>query len=130
MPRGRWKTVTLREDVYDTLMNAYKQKSKELGSKAFTAWLNDYLLESFEDSALLQKYAPALEYIGTSANTIIIKDHLEDIVVEVEVRKDDKLLYCRECESNKCLHVGFCFATREVNDILIKHGFKKPRVIE
>jgi hypothetical protein len=37
-------------------------------------------------------------------------------------------MYCRYCERDDCLHVGFCFAIREVNKILIERGFRPPKV--
>ncbi|MFN4337402.1 MAG: hypothetical protein ACK4FV_07525, partial [Candidatus Nitrosocaldus sp.] len=56
-----------------------------------------------------------------------IKDHFIDRIVEVQVVPEGKFLYCRYCDRDDCLHVGFCFAVREVNKILIERGFKQAR---
>ncbi len=128
-----WRTLIVREETFNRLRASYEKhkewhryKEKNI---TFTAWLDGYILTSLEDYELLQRYAPALEYIGTTANTIIIKDYLKDVIAEVELSADDKSLYCRYCETDNCIHIGFCFAIKDVNRILIKHGFRKPRII-
>ncbi|WP_103287627.1 hypothetical protein [Candidatus Nitrosocaldus islandicus] len=139
MTRKGWKNIIIREDIYNKFYEKYERyASKErkiinAPVTSFTTWINKYMLEVLEEDELLSRYAPALEYIGISEsdNTIAIKDHFEDRIVEVEIHDrgiGKRFLYCRYCERDDCLHVGFCFAIREVNKILVERGFKQPRV--
>ncbi|GIU72418.1 MAG: hypothetical protein KatS3mg003_1897 [Candidatus Nitrosocaldaceae archaeon] len=129
MPRKGWKTVLMREEVYERFRENYEQHKPKI-KKTFTGWLNEYLIEVIEGRAEIMRKAPALEFVGImSDGSIAIKDHFEDKLIEVEPHGDKRLLYCRYCEKDDCLHVGFCFAIREVNNELVKRGFKLPRDI-
>ena len=130
MPEGKWRTITVREEIYKTLQNVYERKVKtKRFDKTFTSWVNDLLLENLEDYEILQRYSPALEFLTTTTNTVVIKDYLKDVIAEVELRADDKSLYCKHCATDNCIHIGFCFAIKEVNRVLAKYGFRKPRTI-
>ena len=127
MPLGKkWVNITISKTLRDKLYERYLKANKPM--IAFTPWLSQYILEKVEEDELLSRYAPALQFIGVYNNIIDIADHFIDRIVEVQVVPEGKFLYCRHCERDDCLHVGFCFAIREVNKILVEKGFKKPRV--
>jgi len=122
--------VTIKESAYQKIRKEYERRTK--GNIAFTTWLTNYILEHLEEDELLSCYAPGLEFIGTDGDTVFIKDWFIDRVVEVIIRDlgiGKRFLYCRYCERDDCLHVGFCFAIREVNKMLIERGFKQPKVM-
>ena len=132
MPRGEWSTISVRNVLIEKAHKVFEKKKKE-PSLTFTNWLNKLLWEALEEQEELARYAPALEYIGISEsdNTIIIKDHFEDRIVEVEPHNEGigkRFLYCRYCNRDDCLHVGFCFAIREINKMLIEKGYRKPKL--
>jgi predicted CopG family antitoxin len=129
MPRVGYTTITVRQEVYDKILKAYKERVKS--SISFSAWLSDYILEHLEEDELLSCYAPGLELIGVEYDTAFIKDWFIDRIVEVVIRDQGvgkRFLYCRYCEKDDCLHVGFCFAVREINKVLVERGFKQPKV--
>lgn len=135
MPRGRWVTVSLREEVYKKAKEIYEKdkERKEIQFIAFTDWINNLVWNVLEESEYLYRYAPSLQFIGAHGDTIDIADHFINRIVEVQVHDEGmskRFLYCRHCERDDCLHVGFAFAVREVNKILIEKGFKQPRVKE
>ncbi len=129
MPRVGYTTITVRQEVYDKILKAYKERVKS--SISFSAWLSDYILEHLEEDELLSRYAPGLELIGVEYDTAFIKDWFIDRIVEVVIRDQSvgkRFLYCRHCERDDCLHIGFCFAVREINKVLVERGFKQPKV--
>jgi predicted CopG family antitoxin len=129
MPRVGYTTITVRQEVYDKILKAYKERVKS--SISFSAWLSDYILEHLEEDELLSRYAPGLELIGVEYDTAFVKDWFIDRIVEVVIRDQGvgkRFLYCRHCERDDCLHVGFCFAVREINKVLVERGFKQPKV--
>ncbi|MEM2566357.1 MAG: hypothetical protein QXY85_06025 [Candidatus Nitrosocaldus sp.] len=125
MPKG-WKGIIVREIVYNKAKTVYTEYKKEKPFVTFTEWINDVLWEVLEEQELSYK-APALQFIGLDQNVIYVKDHFIDRIVEVQVVPEGKFLYCRYCERDDCLHVGFCFAIREVNKVLVERGFKQPK---
>jgi predicted CopG family antitoxin len=129
MPRVGYTTITVRQEVYDKILKAYKERVKS--SISFSAWLSDYILEHLEEDELLSRYAPGLELIGVEYDTAFVKDWFIDRIVEVVIRDQGvgkRFLHCRHCERDDCLHVGFCFAVREINKVLVERGFKQPKV--
>ncbi len=135
MPQKGWKSILIREGIYNKLQEKYikvVEREKNIIEEqltSFTYWVNNYLLDVIEEDELLSKYAPALSFIGVEGNTIFIKDDLKDRIVEVKAYvMPTKILWCEECNSSDCLHVGFSFAIKEVNRILIERGFKRPKV--
>ena len=133
MPRQGWKTISIREEVLRKAEEKYREdkESKSVPFIAFTDWFNNLIWSVLESEEYLYRYSPGLSYIGAEGNTVYIKDHFEDRIVEVEIHDQGigkRFLYCRHCERDDCLHVGFCFAIREVNKILVEKGFKKPKI--
>jgi hypothetical protein len=129
MPYKGWTTLTITTELYNKLKERYKQENKPL--IAFTPWVSQYLLEKLEEDELLRRRAPFLNFIGAYGNEVHIADYFEDKIVTVEFHDQGigkKIMYCRHCERDDCLHVGFCFAIKEVNKVLIERGFKPPKV--
>ncbi|GIU71944.1 MAG: hypothetical protein KatS3mg003_1423 [Candidatus Nitrosocaldaceae archaeon] len=129
MPKG-WKGAMIREEIYNKAKLLFEAEKHRVKARTFTDWLNNILFELLEEREVLSRKAPALEFLDIASDgSIVIKDHFEDRVVEVEPHGDKRLLYCRYCEKDDCLHVGFCFAIREVHEELRNRGFKLPRDI-
>jgi len=132
MPAKGFKTLTIKENLYNKLMSMYEEAVSTKKTQApFTTWVSDYILEKTEEDELLRRHAPFLSFIGTYENVVHIADYLENRIVEVAFYDQGigkKIMHCRYCERDDCLHVGFCFAIREVNKILIERGFKPPKV--
>ncbi|MEM4364994.1 MAG: hypothetical protein QW776_00010 [Candidatus Nitrosocaldus sp.] len=126
MPAKGWKSLTISEELYNKLYERWKREKKPL--IPFTPWASQYILENLEEDELLYRYSPGLQLIGVYDNIIDIADYFIDRIVEVQVVPKGKFLYCRYCERDDCLHVGFCFAIREVNKVLVERGFKQPKV--
>ena len=123
--------VTFKESAYNRMREEYEKHAK--GRLTFTTWLTNYILDKLEEDELLRVYAPALEFIGISDTdgTIFVRDHFIDRIVEIETHDQGigkRFLYCRYCERDDCLHVGFCFAIKEVNKVMVKRGFRMPKV--
>jgi hypothetical protein len=124
-----WITITISKELYGKLKERYEAEKKRF--VAFTPWVSDYILERLEEDELLRRHAPFLSFIGAYGNEVHIADYFENRIVEVEFHDQGigkKIMYCRHCERDDCLHVGFCFAIREVNKALVERGFKQPKV--
>ncbi|MEM4275249.1 MAG: hypothetical protein QW776_00585 [Candidatus Nitrosocaldus sp.] len=129
MPAKGWKTLTITEELYKRLHNRWKEENKPM--IPFTPWVSQYILENLEEDEMLLRYAPGLEFISITGNVVDIADRFIDRIVEVEIHDQGigkRFLYCRYCERDDCLHVGFAFAIREVNKVLVERGFKQPKV--
>ncbi|MEM1971215.1 MAG: hypothetical protein QXM92_01980 [Candidatus Anstonellales archaeon] len=130
MARKGWRTVAIREELLKKALESYEEFKKDRPYTAFTDYINNLLWSVLEEDRYLSRYAPGLQFIGLDQNVVYVKDHFIDRIVEVEIHDEGiskRFLYCRYCERDDCLHVGFCFAIREVNKILVERGFKQPK---
>ena len=132
MPAKGFKILTIKENLYNKLMSMYEEAVNTKKTQApFTTWVSDYILEKTEEDELLRRHAPFLNFIGAYGNEVHIADYFEDKIVTVEFHDQGigkKIMHCRHCERDDCLHIGFCFAIKEVNKVLIERGFKPPKV--
>ncbi|MFN4337397.1 MAG: hypothetical protein ACK4FV_07500 [Candidatus Nitrosocaldus sp.] len=103
----------------------YIKSEKRFEGRTFSNAAKTILLEYIEFNKQLKRYGPFLKFIGAEGNLVFIYDHFIDRIVEVEVR--EKKMYCRHCESENCIHIGFCFAVPELYSVLSERGFKEPK---
>jgi hypothetical protein len=128
LPKQGQKSITLRADTVAALKALYNGDRKRPLNQSFTSYVHNVLLEHIEHSRKMQAYGNFLEYINARDNEIFLQDNRKNETVTVWVDGANKALICRTDKSDSCIHVGFCYAVREVYDILIDAGFKPPKV--
>lgn len=114
MPRDGFKSITMREHVYDYLFEMYKSKKSKLnlkGINSFAAFIVSSIESRIKSDTVFAKHAPKIEKVSADANRIILKDNIRDRIVEVTRNKSD--LYCKFCDRDSCMHVGFCYSLVE-----------------
>ena len=130
MPVEGWKSVTIRERILQKLETQFQSQKEELQRKkninSFSSYVSNILGEVIERNEILIRYAPFMSEIGIYENRILIDDKKKDAFFEV-VHKN-KELFCRGCEKNDCVHVGFAYSIPLVNKTLREEGAKVPKV--
>lgn len=76
------------------------------------------------DDLLRRRYGPFLDLTALEGDTVILRDHKQDRLVEVFVKEGD--LHCRLDESSECYHVGYCYALPDVYKVLVEKSVKAP----
>ncbi len=133
MPLSRkYTTIAIKHEIKERLVKKHRdgQLAGKLKGVSLTAYINSLLLDILEQDDYLNRYGPFLSWIGPHENLLLLYDNRLQRTVEVEVHYDKKVLHCREHNSNECLHVGFCFAIRDVYKVLVERGFRQPKVKE
>ena len=115
MPEG-WKTITIKEEVFDKLTKKYDGSKT---SQKISPWISDLVLMNLEKDELLHKYAPFLEVIGepNSGDTLYIKNHKENKIVEIKMNKNYKL----ECSDDDPIYLQFAWALPELVNLQRKN---------
>jgi hypothetical protein len=128
MPKPGWVSITVRQERHEALERIYKRDTKRPANQRFGAWFDNYVLEltAYEDA--LEKYGPFISLESIADNHILLTDNRTGKHIFVVVNSREKRLECEQDNSSECIHVGFCFAIPSVYRILIKNGFRKPRV--
>lgn len=115
MPVEGWRPVTLKEAIMQRLEAQFRLQKEELAMKHITdlgSYISKILEDELERKETLSKYAPFMAEVGIYQNRILIDDKNKDTFFEVIYK--DKELFCKGCERNDCMHVGFAYSIPKV----------------
>jgi len=118
MPYKGHKTITVRESIFRTLDQLWKEKGQNK-YRSFSSWINELLTYVIERNVIIQLVSPYLEPIGANRDTVYIKDHKRNKMAEIIVK--NSRLYCKLCRTDYCIHIAFSVALPEVAIILNTH---------
>ena len=114
MPKQGYKSITIPDDLYDQFrvhIGSDDVKNK-VGSYSLSKFVSHMLeVRMMKDKAIAHN-SLMLRKIGIDGDRVILRDRKINRVVEVVIK--DHTLYCESCESEECLHCGFCYALPEV----------------
>lgn len=111
MPYKGHQTITVSQSVYQKV-----KKKAEKEHKSIASYVAEVLVCYIEADEKLSRYAPFIELFGFEGNSVILKDHKINRVVDVYLH--EKELYCAHDESEDCMHVSFCHALPQVRRVL------------
>jgi len=132
MPVTGWRSVSVRSQVLERLETQYnsqkEQLEKEKNITSFSSYVSNILMDMVERSEILSRYAPFMSEIGITDNRIILDDKKTGSIVEIILM--NKELFCRDCQRNDCIHVGFAYSIPIVNKTLREQGVTEQKVRE
>ena len=114
MPKSGYKSITIPDDLYDQFRVHIGSDNvkNEVGSYSLSRFVSHMLeVRMMKDKAMAHN-SLMLRKIGIDGDRVILRDRKSNRVVEVVIK--DHTLYCESCESEECLHCGFCYALPEV----------------
>ena len=125
MPYKGYKAVTISEEAYNRLKQAYQKETADQKVKlSLSKWTEKYLWGVIERSEAWRDYMPYLEAQNIEDSGILLKDNRLSKLVQLRLHDGD--LYCDVDCSSDCVHVGFAWAIPEVYKIMKAHGRKPP----
>ncbi len=111
MPDKGFRSINVTEEVYQKVKLKAEQEKKSI-----TAYASHVLASFMEADEKLSRYAPFIEVIGFEGNSVILRDHKLDRIVEVYLH--EKELSCYYDDSKECVHVSFCHALPQVGRVV------------
>jgi hypothetical protein len=121
MPKPGYKSITVKEHIYNRYENNYRKQKKQLerkGISSFSGYVTSLMEEAMARHEAFAKYAPFLEEIAIEQDRVIIKDNKRNRIAEVIIK--DGQLQCLLDEKTDCMHIGFAYALPEVYEVLEK----------
>lgn len=114
MPKPGFKSITIPDHLYDQFkMHVGSDDVKnEVGSYSLSRFVSRMLEGRMVMDKAIAHNSLMLKKIGMDGDTVILRDRKNNRVVAVVIKDDT--LYCESCESEECLHCGFCYALPEV----------------
>lgn len=110
MPYKGWKTITIREDVYQKL-ERYLETNEEALSEMKVETTSDLIDLAFEN--LPNKVKPRFEHFNVCEDHATILDRqLGNRLINVYIK--DHKLWCELDESYGCIHVGYAYSIPKV----------------
>jgi hypothetical protein len=111
MPDKGFHSINVTEEVYGKVkLKAEKEK------KSITAYASHILASYMEADEKLSRYAPFIEVVGFEGNSIILRDHKLNRIIEVYLH--EKEITCVHDDSKDCVHVSFCLALPQTTRVL------------
>jgi len=123
MPYKGWKTITVKDEVYDYFQGRWlkeKDEYREQGITSFSGFVTKLLFEMIK-----QEEFPHLRHINTYENRVIIGDRRTDSIVLVYLREDG-VAWCDKDEEKNCDHVKFALSLPQVQEAYRRKGLKIP----
>jgi hypothetical protein len=116
-----YKTLQLREELHNKLVEAYEKRKQKLimeNIKSFTAF-GQVLLERAIDAELL---ATRFEIVRMFEGTVVVRDYFRGKDAEVVIKNGK--VFCELDDSGSCDHVGFVLHDPLVVKIAQEKGVK------
>ncbi len=139
MPKPGFKTITVKEAIFNKYYSHYKKRECELKAKgiSFSGFVTGLMREAMIKHETFLKYAPFIEKIAIEDDRVILKDNKRDRIAEVMI-KDCKLQCLLEDDNGEdneeekrnttdCVHIGFVYSLPEIYEILDKKGVQIKR---
>ena len=128
MPKAGFKSITVSENTYERFQKVYEQSKNDLATKgvnSFSGYITYMLEETMRKDKTFAVYAPKLEKISVDDDRVILKDNIQNRIVEVVIQNGE--MFCFLCEKKSCVHVGFVFSLPDVYEILNARGVRNPK---
>lgn len=133
MPEKGYKSITVKEEVYDFLMGEYRKTKNELliknGINSFTGYIA-YRLSQLIDLPPLPQ--PQFRMLNHDEKGVKVWDSkLPPSGRVADVQFTPKGIYCAICDASYCEHVRFALGQPDIQKIVMqkkKEGWKLPDV--
>jgi hypothetical protein len=111
MPDKGFRTVNVTEQIYQKIRTRAQQENKSI-----TAYATQVLASVIETDEKLSHYSPFIEVVGFEGNSVILRDHKLDRIIEIYLHEEE--LSCVYDDSKDCVHVSFCHALPQVKKVV------------
>ncbi|MEM3670245.1 MAG: hypothetical protein QW767_00660 [Thermoprotei archaeon] len=109
MPKQGFKSITVKEEIYEALEDIYNQNKTRLEHEGIDS-LSSFVTKII--SAYIKQTSGArLEHFNLFENVIRIRDNKLGRIVDVDYRNED--MFCEQCESSNCVHTGYAWSVYE-----------------
>lgn len=119
MAKAGFKTITVTDTVYDNFQQTYMKIKDDLkmteGVYSFSGYMSYLMEKKIKEGKIFQKYKPRFELISIDDNNVVIlKDNNIDRIIEVKIIFGVGKLDCLFCQSDSCVHIGFCYSLHQL----------------
>jgi len=121
LPAKGFKSITLKEPVFNKYKNAVKDLNKVSRSKVTLSEFLEWFIDLYEDEMW---QLPRLSKFQVYDDKVAINDSKLNEIVEVQVKVDT--FYCLSCHSESCIHVGFAYSAPEVTKLITIGKLSRP----
>lgn len=126
MPKEGFKSITVSDQIYDRFQDIYNENKETLANKgvrSLSGYVSYMLEESMNRDETFARFAPKIEGISIEDDRVILKDHIQNRIVEVVLQESE--MHCYLCESKDCMHIGYVLSMPEVYKALNAKGIRR-----
>jgi hypothetical protein len=130
MPRKGYKSITVKQNVYDYFFNEWSKVKEEYtikkGIRSFSAFISYRLAELIN---LPEAPLPPFEILNHDSRGVKIQDNKLHLSADVQFTPVG--IYCPICDAHNCEHIRFALNQPDIQKIIKqkrKEGWKLPEV--
>ena len=119
MPKAGFRSITIKEELYDNVYALYQERKVNLrfaGINSFTGFCVNYMESIINSDKIFSKYMPKFEKISIETDRIILKDNQKNRIAEITVKNSG--LFCELCKKDSCSHIGYCYSLHEFYEVV------------
>ena len=123
MPKEGFKSITVSDYIYDRFQEVYNGNKETLATKgvrSLSGYVSYMLEEAMNRDETFARHAPKIESISVEDDRVILKDNLQNRIVEIVLQKGE--LHCFLCDAADCIHVGYVYSMPDVYAALDAKG--------
>lgn len=114
MPRGGFKSLTVRKSLYDRYYAQWlkvKDEMNMIGVSSFSGYITYIMQEILKEDRIFSKYPQIYKKLSMEKGRILIKDNRVGRLAEITFVNGN--WYCHLCSKESCSHIGFCYSDHE-----------------
>jgi len=115
MPTAGFKSITVSDYIYDKISEVFELNKDNLNMKGITS-LSGYVTENLDkfitNHYIEAKHPPRFTNISIDEKIVVFLDNILGRIIEI--LNSNGILKCTFCNSEKCLHIGFCYSLHKL----------------
>jgi len=121
LPASGYKSITINENAINNFMEIYesnKDNLKDKGIFSFTNFITHNIEKCLENIKIEEKHQLRFTKILIDEESIVFRDNWLKRIIDVLNEKG--VLKCTLCNSEECLHIGYCYSMHELYGLIWK----------
>lgn len=118
MPKTGFRSIRIDSYTYDKFRTRFEENRKQLeinGVNSLSGYMS-YMLKPYIQEGFSPGETPMMKRLCVEGGHIILMDKTQQKIVDVFVQ--DGQLYCKECGTYSCIHIGFVHTLPESTMLL------------
>jgi hypothetical protein len=125
MPRKGYKSITVKQNIYDYFYQEYSKNREKLEIKDGIHSFSAYVTSRLSELAGIPKEIVRFIMLNHDGNGVKVRDNEQKLTADISITPNG--IYCPLCDAHNCEHIRFALDQDDIKEILKqkkKEGWK------